>query len=103
MFPNSLTLETGLQQALDLCPPRSVSKAEFDPAEQQLRGLLCATPGPMPARPAPRCRWCHPAPLRRPGPQLGTRFSTQNPVGPTFVVFLRNYPASTRWALHCEC
>ena len=44
MFPNSLTLETGLQQALDLRPPRSVSKAEFDPAGQQLRGLLCSTP-----------------------------------------------------------
>ena len=46
MFPNSLSFEAGLQQALDLCPPWSVNKAKFDPAEQQLRGLLCATPAP---------------------------------------------------------
>ena len=32
MFPSFLTLEACLQQALDLHPPWSVSKAEFDPA-----------------------------------------------------------------------
>ena len=40
MFPNSLSCETSLQQALDIRPPWSVSKAEFDPAGQQLRIAL---------------------------------------------------------------
>ena len=56
MFPSFLTLEACLQQVLDLRPPRPVCKAEFDPAEQQLRGLLCATSGPMPAQSAARRR-----------------------------------------------
>ena len=45
MFPSFPTLEACHQQALALRPPWSVSKAEFDPAEQQLRGLRCAMYG----------------------------------------------------------
>ena len=37
MFPRSLTLEAGLQQALDIRSPWSVGKAEIDPSERQLR------------------------------------------------------------------
>ena len=49
MLPNSPTLEALLQQALDIRPPWSVRKAEFDPAEQLLRVDLrhagpCACP-----------------------------------------------------------
>ncbi len=40
MFPSSLTLETRLQQALDIRSPWSVSKAEFDRSEQLLRITL---------------------------------------------------------------
>ena len=40
MFPSSLTLETRLQQALDIRSPWSVSKAEFDRSEQLLRIAL---------------------------------------------------------------
>ena len=40
MFPNSLSLEMCLQQALDIHPPWSVGKVEFDPAGQQLRIAL---------------------------------------------------------------
>ena len=40
MFPSSLTLETRLQQALDIRSPWSVSKAEFDRPGQLLRITL---------------------------------------------------------------
>ena len=40
MFPSSLTLETRLQQALDIRSPWSVSKAEFGRSEQLLRIAL---------------------------------------------------------------
>ena len=49
MLPSSPALEAFLQQALDLRPPWSVRKAEFDPAGQQLRtdlrhGWPCTCP-----------------------------------------------------------
>ena len=37
VLPSSPALEAFLQQALDLRPPWSARKAEFDPAGQQLR------------------------------------------------------------------
>ncbi len=40
MFPSHLTLEACLQQALDIRPPWSISKAEFDRSEQLLRITL---------------------------------------------------------------
>ena len=44
MFPSFLTPEACLQQALVLRPPWAVSKAESDPAGQQLRGFSALLP-----------------------------------------------------------
>ena len=69
MFPNSLSFEAGLQQALDIRPPWSVCEAKFDRSGQQTRIALrhsgpYACPGCGAAASAPRPRFLYALPAR---------------------------------------
>ena len=55
MPPNSLTLESCFQQALDIHPPWSVQKAELEQFRQRLR-IDCSMPAPSLVRPVGRPR-----------------------------------------------